>query len=79
VIGRQRRGEFGLELALSSSSQASSDLLGHWRSNAGAGLAVFDHHRHRNLRVVGRGEGDEQGVIAMPLVELGTVVFFTLA
>ena len=53
-------------------------LLDHRGGDAGAGLAVLHHHRHRDLRVVGRREADEQGVVAVPLEQLGAVVALVL-
>src|SRR3989338_1909598 len=40
--------------------------------------AVFDQHRQRDLRLLGRGKSDEPGVVAMLLLDLFSIIFFPL-
>jgi|UPI0005199064 hypothetical protein len=54
------------------------DLSDHWTGTATTGLAVLDHHRDDNFRVLNRSESDEQGVIAVTLQGFRAVVAFAL-
>ncbi|MNI89150.1 hypothetical protein D3C73_1465180 [compost metagenome] len=54
------------------------DLPHHRTGDTPAGLAVFDHHRDDDLRMLGRREADEQGVIAVTLQGFRAVVAFAL-
>src|SRR5471030_3335662 len=54
------------------------DLPHHRTGHTTTGLAVFDHHRDHNLRMFGRRETDEQGVIAVTFQGFRPVVTLTL-
>src|SRR5690606_27603315 len=58
---------FGLELAVFIEQPGIHHLLGHRSGNARAGLAIFDHHRDRDLRILHRREGNEQGMVPVAL------------
>src|SRR3990167_9139010 len=73
-----RAGVFGLQPTVLVQKPGVHDLTHHRRCDAGTGLAVLDHHRHHDLRVVSRCEADEQGVVTMALLNLGAVVLLTL-
>src|SRR5688572_16103694 len=45
---------------------------------AAAAAAVLDQQRHGELRIVGRGEGDEERVVAVLLADAARVVFLAL-
>src|SRR3989344_8823994 len=73
-----RAGVFGLEMTVLVQQPGVHDLTHHRRGHAGAGLTVLDHHRDHDLRIVGRREANEQGVVAMTFLDLGSVVLLAL-
>ncbi|MNI47770.1 hypothetical protein D3C73_1023050 [compost metagenome] len=54
------------------------DLPHHGAGDTATGLAVLDHYRNHDLRVLGRGETDEQGVVAVTLEGFLAVVTLAL-
>src|SRR5471032_3386874 len=59
-----RAGVFRFESAILVQEPGIHHLSHHGRRDARTGLAVLDHHRHHDFRVICRRKTDEQGVVA---------------
>src|SRR5471030_2747528 len=73
-----RAGVFRFESAILVQEPGIHHLSHHGRRDAGPGLAVLDHHRHHDFRVICRRKADEQGMVAVTFLNLGAVVLLAL-